>query len=49
MIDGKHSIVVAGDVTVDWFMYPIKASDKSENLRLHIHHMPTHSRVVRHC
>jgi hypothetical protein len=35
MIDGKHSIVVAGDVTIDWFMYPVKARDEGENWRLH--------------
>jgi len=35
MIDGKHSIVVAGDVTIDWFMYPVKARDKGDNWRLH--------------
>jgi len=35
MIDGKHSIVVAGDVTIDWFMYPVKALDEGENWRLH--------------
>jgi len=35
MIDKKHSIVVAGDVTIDWFMYPVKARDEGENWRLH--------------
>jgi len=35
MLEKEPVIVVAGDVTVDWFMYPIKASDKGENLRLH--------------
>lgn len=35
MIDGIHSIVVAGDVTIDWFMYPVKALDEGENWRLH--------------
>ena len=28
-------IVVAGDVTVDWFMYPVDTSDGGENWRLH--------------
>ena len=28
-------IVVAGDVTVDWFMYPVDTSDRGENWRLH--------------
>lgn len=28
-------IVVAGDVTVDWFMYPVDNSDRGENWRLH--------------
>jgi hypothetical protein len=28
-------IVVAGDVTVDWLMYPVKPSDKGENWRLY--------------
>jgi len=27
--------VVAGDVTIDWFMYPVKALDEGENWRLH--------------
>lgn len=27
--------MVAGDVTVDWFMYPVKARDEGENWRLH--------------
>jgi len=35
MIDKKHSIVVAGDVTIDWFMYPVKARDEGDNWRLH--------------
>ena len=35
MSEKKPAIVVAGDVTVDWFMYPVDTSDEGENWRLH--------------
>ena len=35
MSDEERAIVVAGDVTIDWFMYPVKALDEGENWRLH--------------
>ena len=35
MADEGKKIVVAGDVTVDWLTYPVKASDKGENWRLY--------------
>ncbi|AKB57022.1 RyR domain-containing protein [Methanosarcina barkeri] len=35
MTKKESKIVVAGDVTVDWFMYPVKARDEGENWRLH--------------
>ena len=35
MSEKKLTIVVAGDVTVDWFMYPVKVSNEGENWRLH--------------
>ncbi|RZN39764.1 MAG: hypothetical protein EF813_03865, partial [Methanosarcinales archaeon] len=35
MSEKKPVIVVAGDVTVDWFMYPVDTSDEGENWRLH--------------
>lgn len=35
MTKKEPKIVVAGDVTVDWFMYPVKARDEGENWRLH--------------
>ena len=35
MPEKKPTIVVAGDVTIDWFMYPVKALDEGENWRLH--------------
>lgn len=31
----ESTVLVAGDVTVDWFMYPVKASDEGDNWRLH--------------
>ena len=30
----EFKVVVAGDVTVDWFIYPVEASDEGENWRL---------------
>ncbi|AKB43424.1 RyR domain-containing protein [Methanosarcina vacuolata] len=35
MTKKESKIVVAGDVTVDWFMYPVKARDKGDNWCLH--------------
>lgn len=35
MTKKESKIVVAGDVTVDWFMYPVKARDEGDNWRLH--------------
>lgn len=35
MLEKEPVIVVAGDVTVDWFMYPVKPLDEGENWRLH--------------
>lgn len=35
MTKKESTILVAGDVTVDWFMYPVKAKDKGENWRLY--------------
>ncbi|WP_440955388.1 RyR domain-containing protein [Methanosarcina sp. Mfa9] len=35
MAKKELKIVVAGDVTIDWFMYPVKASDEGYNWRLH--------------
>lgn len=35
MSEKEPVIVVAGDVTVDWFMYPVDTSDEGENWRLH--------------
>lgn len=35
MAKKESTIVVAGDITVDWFMYPVKASDEGENWRLY--------------
>ena len=35
MSEKKPKIVVAGDVTVDWFMYPVDISDEGENWRQH--------------
>jgi hypothetical protein len=34
MADGTKRIVIAGDVTVDWLMYPVEAQDEGENWRL---------------
>jgi len=35
MSQAKKSVVVSGDVTVDWFLYPVAAADEGENWRLH--------------
>jgi len=35
MSKNEPVIVVSGDVTVDWFMYPVDTSDEGENWRLH--------------
>ena len=35
MSDSKKTILVAGDVTVDWFMYPVGETDDGQNWRLH--------------
>ena len=35
MSNAKKIILVAGDVTVDWFLYPVGATDDRQNWRLH--------------
>ena len=44
MVKTGKRIIVAGDVTIDWLMYPATASDEGENWRLynsmHSHALP---------